>query len=60
MKTEAYELDFYAWWTALHVFNVGPNGAFFPKFHPHAYILNSSPLDSILFNENQVLRTWCV
>ena len=30
MKTESYELDFYAWWTALHVFNVGPNGAIFP------------------------------
>ena len=30
MKNEAYELDFYAWWIALHMFNVGPNIVFFP------------------------------
>ena len=49
MKTEAYELDFYAWWIAFHVYNVGPNGAFFSKFCPRAYMLNSCPLDLILF-----------
>ena len=49
MKTEAYELDFYAWWIALHVYNVSPSSAFFSKFCPCAYMLNSCPLDSILF-----------
>ena len=28
MKNKAYELNFYAWWVALHMFNVGPKCLF--------------------------------